>query len=223
MRALGVDVSLSRGLDVVGLDGALKLVFRPLKTSLTELAAVIADVRPEVIAIDSPPAWSCGGRSRLIERQLMGVGIQVFSTPADPGDHSFYRWMKIGFEVFTLVAGLGYPVYKPGRKLGRCAIEVFPHASGVVLRGKLPRRGLGKRVWRREVLDISGVDTRPLRSPDYLDAALAAMTGIHFARGEFCVVGDPDEAVLVLPIVELPTSRYQRDAPELPGGVGHRA
>ncbi len=171
------------------------------------------------IAIDSPPAWSRAGRSRLIERQLMGVGIPEFSTtPADPGDHSFYGWMKMGFDVFTLVAGFGYPLYTPGRKSGRCAIEVFPHASGVVLRGTLPRRGLSKRVWRREVLEKSGVDSTPLRSPDRLDAALAAVTGIHFVRGEFCVVGDPDEAVLVLPIAALPASRYQRDASELPSG-----
>ncbi len=49
------------------------------------------------------------------------------------------------------------------------------------------------------------------------------MTGIYFVRGEFCVVGDPEEAVLLLPVAALPASRYQRDAPELPSGDGYHA
>ena len=41
----------------------------------------IEEMAPDVIAIDSPPAWAADGRSRLTERVLAERNIRTFATP----------------------------------------------------------------------------------------------------------------------------------------------
>src|SRR5207302_1381491 len=105
------------------------------------------------------------------------------------------------------------------------AMEVFPHASAVVLAGCLPPPGSRKREWRSTVLAAEGVDVRGLRSADQVDAALAALTGVRALQGRFSALGDPREGVIVLPANRLPPGAYRRCAeasrpegqPHLPG------
>lgn len=195
------------------LDSGGRVVTGPLKTDLAGLRGLVAAARPDVVAIDSPPEWGREGPARPIERQLQALGIGIFATPVDPGDHRFYRWMRVGFAAFEAVAGLGYALYRGGPVEGRLAIEVFPHASAITLRGRLPAAGTPKAVWRRTALEAAGVGTAALRSVDELDAALAALTGIRFLEGRFAVAGSPGVAVLVLPVPELPAQRYRREPP----------
>jgi predicted nuclease with RNAse H fold len=210
---LGVDVSYSRGLDVVVLDEAGELVVEPRNTSPAGLRALLEEVGPDIVAIDSPPEWAREGRSRPIERQLQALGIHIYACPTDPGDHPFYRWMRVGFEAFRAVADAGYSLYRGGPLAARQAIEVFPHATAVVLRGSLPASGVGKLEWRGRVLREAGIHTGSLRTVDQVDAALAALTGLRCLEGGFCTVGEDHEAVLVLPIPERPGQRYVRDPP----------
>ncbi len=91
------------------------------------------------------------------------------------------------------------------------AVEVFPHASAVTLRGRLPGRGVPKLTWRREALQQAGVEHEPLHTVDQLDAALAALTGIRCLQHRSCIVGVRGESVLALPVPRLPTGRYKRD------------
>ena len=216
--ALGVDVSLSRGLDAVVLDTTGRVLLAPVKTGPAGLADLIADVRPAVVAIDSPPAWARSGRSRAAERQLLALGVSIFATPADPGDHPFYRWMRAGFEVFAAAAAAGCPLYRGERLALPAAIEVFPHATAVLLNGGLPPAGTGKIAWRRRALRQAGVDDASLRTLDQVDAALAALTGVHLLSGTACFVGEPGEAVLVLPGRAVPASRFRRGGSD--PGVG---
>lgn len=209
--ALGIDVSLSHGLDAVVLDERGDLILPPTNINLSALRPLVDEIRPDVVAIDSPPAWAREGRSRPIERQLQKLGIQIYACPADPGDHPFYRWMRVGFDAFRAVADAGYPLYRGGPVGGRPAIEVFPHASAVVLRGTLPASGVDKVASREGVLRDAGVATDKLRTLDQIDAALAALTGLRCLEGRFCTVGEEDDAVLVLPIAQLPSQRYVRD------------
>ena len=55
--------------------------------------------------------------------------------------------MQVGFEVFAQAAAAGFPVYSAGSPRGK-AIEVFPHATAVVLAGCLAPKGVRKRAWR---------------------------------------------------------------------------
>ncbi len=57
--------------------------------------------------------------------------------------------------------------------------------------------------------------TDDLRTADQVDAALAALTGILALRGSFIAPGDPDEGLIVLPVIDLPTRPYPRAAREI--------
>lgn len=211
MRALGIDVGVRKGLDLALLDGSRQPAATHRGVRLEDLRRLIDAAGADVVAIDSPPAWAGAGRSRGTEREIRLFGIQSYGTPtADRGtDHPFYEWMRVGFEVFRVAAQAGFPRYRGG-PAGGTAIEVFPHASAVVLAGCLPPRGARKAAWRGSVLRASGVDIDGLRSPDLIDAALAALTGLRALAGRSCALGDPREGVIVLPARTLPARPFHR-------------
>jgi predicted nuclease with RNAse H fold len=224
VRALGIDVGVRKGLDLVLLeDRAVLETARRVRPE--ELASLVRDLGPDVVAIDAPPAWAATGRSRLTERELRWFGIQSFNTPSDDrmAEHPFYEWMTVGFAVFRSIEA-SFPRYRGGSVKGT-AIEVFPHASAVVLAGCLPPRGLSGHAWRRSVLAAQGVDARALRSADQVDAALAALTGELALERRFSAPGDPREGQIVVPAAALPGRPYRRGSfptrgdaqPALPG------
>jgi predicted nuclease with RNAse H fold len=222
IRSLGIDVGVRKGLDVVLLDDRLDLLDDRLEllslhrhVELGSLGALIDDLRPDVVAIDAPPAWGTSGGSRRTEAALRALGIQSYGTPSDPrkADNPFYDWMRVGFKVFEIAASRHFHRYAGGDVL-HAAIEVFPHASAVVLAGCLPPTGTGKREWRMGVLEKARVVGDRLRSADQVDAALAALTGLLAANGAFIAPGDPDEGVIVLPVRSLPEKAFGRPFPK---------
>ncbi|MGH2765545.1 MAG: DUF429 domain-containing protein [Actinomycetota bacterium] len=218
MRALGIDVGVRKGLDLVLLDGSAEPSATHRGVPMDDVRRLIEGADAEVVAIDAPPGWAERGRSRRTEREIRLFGIQSFGTPtADRGsDHPFYEWMRVGFEVFRIAALAGFPRYRGG-PAGGTAIEVFPHASAVVLAGCLPPRGARKTAWRASVLQAGGVEVRGLRSADQVDAALAALTGLRALAGRSSALGDPSEGVIVLPARSLPARPFPR-CPEPAGG-----
>ncbi len=211
MRSMGIDVSLVRRLDLVTLSESGRIVHGPLKADISDIPAILRDAKPDVVAIDSPPQWGTKGKSRLIEKQLRKLGINIYSCPEDPGNHRFYAWMREGFKVFDAAIAGGFSRYRGGPIEGRQAIEVFPHASGVTLRGSLPAKGILKQDWRRKVLEDADVHVETLKTVDQLDAGLAAVTGVRFLQERFSYVGEPGDSVLVLPIRPIVTLPYRRD------------
>jgi predicted RNase H-like nuclease len=206
-----VDVSVRRGLDLVCLDGLSEPAALRSDVSPEALPDILRELRPDTVAIDSPPAWGAGGGSRRAERELRRLGIQSYGTPSDPrkGESAFYAWMKVGFRAFAACAAAGYPLYRGGQARG-CALEVFPHASAVVLAGCLPPAAVPKHTWRASVLRAQGVGVGALRTADLVDAALAALTGLYALAGASVAAGDPDEGVIVLPARTLPARPYRR-------------
>jgi predicted nuclease with RNAse H fold len=210
VRALGVDVSERRGLDVVLLaDGSPRPALVQGAVAPDTLTALLRQHAPDVVAIDSPPAWTSGGRSRAAERRLAALAIQSYRTPSEDRATRFHGWMKEGFRAFEAAAAAGYPRYRSGPVAGT-ALEVFPHATTVALTGGLPPRGVSKAAWRRTVLEQRGLEIGLLRSPDLIDATLAALTGLLAIHGEFTAFGEPDEGVIVVPIREPPAGPYRR-------------
>lgn len=205
---VGVDVSVRRGLDIVVLDGRRRLVEAPrARQAPGDLEALLRRVRPDSVAIDSPPAWGLRGSSRRAERELIALGLPCFRTPSDPGlrHHPFYGWMFAGHEAFAAAARAGYPCFIGGPDGRGQALEVFPHGAAVALAGCRPppgtaRRPAAKRQWRTAVLAAAGVDTTALRTLDAVDAALAALVGLIVAEdGPWFWLGEPDEGCVVLP------------------------
>jgi predicted nuclease with RNAse H fold len=227
VRALGIDVGARKRFDLVLMGEDRTPLERRRRVQPSELDELIEAWRPDVIAVDAPPQWGLhAGGSRLTERELRRFGIQSFGTPSDPGkaENAFYEWMTVGFSAYEAAARCGYPRYSGGRTNGT-AMEVYPHASAVVLSGCLPSKGTRKRDFRRAVLRSQGVSLDALRSMDQLDAALAALTGLLALQGARFAPGDPKEGVIVLPARSLPPPPYRRciqqpsmdEQPHLPG------
>lgn len=174
---------------------------------LADLLPLVMQISPGAVAVDSPPGWSLAGRSRAAERQLARLGIHSYAVPVDPGEHPFYSWMRTGFEVFSRLKS-AYPLYLQGPSVFGYCVEVFPHASAVVLSGSLQPPTWTKLQWRRSVLTDHGVLGTGLHSIDLIDAALAALTGLEALDGNYCAIGDPQEGVIVVPARCVPNERY---------------
>jgi len=211
VRALGIDVGVRRGLDLVLLDGGREVVDTYRRVAVDDVPEIAVSSGADVVAIDAPPCWATSGRSRLTERELRWFGLQSFNTPSDArmADHPFYEWMTVGFRVFAAVAD-AFPRYRGAGGVRGRSIEVYPHATATVLAGCLPPAGTSKRQWRRLVLRDQAIDVRGLRSLDQLDAALAALTGLLALDGRFTAPGDPGEGQIVLPAASLPAHPYRR-------------
>ena len=218
--AAGVDVSLRRGLDVVVIDGAGRVVPPTPRANLApaDLEALLLDLRPGAVAIDGPPTWGTPPRrSRTAEVELRRLGIVAYSTPSDEAvrDHPFYGWMHAAHAAFAAAGRAGYPIFMGTGSVAGRALEVFPHASATALAGRLPppgctRRQREKRAWRSRVLAAAGVDVTSLLTTDAIDAGLAALTARSALTGDFFVVGG-DDGCVVLP-GPAPTGRYRRPA-----------
>jgi predicted nuclease with RNAse H fold len=202
--AAGIDVAEEgKGLDVVALDQARRLLASRGRMTVAEAVEfVVNDVRPDIVCIDSPSGWSRTGRSREAERGLARMGISSYPTGPDPGDHHFYRWMRVGMALFDRLER-SYPVYQGGDLRGS-AVEVFPNASALLLAGRRRRPGETKNGFRRAVLAQHGVEQADLPNLDRVDAGLAALTGLVALAGVWAVVGEPTEGLVLLPVSELP-------------------
>ena len=210
MRALGIDVGVGKGLDLVLLDDRrVPFVVVP-HAGLDDVERVVREGSPSIVAIDGPPRWARDGRSRATENELARLNVHAFRTPSEPhGTAAAFDWMRRGMEVFAAVERLGFPL-ATGRPWKGRAIEVFPHATAAVLAGCLSPKGLRKRAWRERVLRLAGVRTQELTSLDQIDAALAALTGLLVLQGQASALGDPSEGVIVDP--------DERPVPEVPAG-----
>jgi predicted nuclease with RNAse H fold len=204
LRSLGIDVGVRKGHDVVVLEEDLTVSYAATHVTTEELEHLLREWQPDIVAIDSPPSWSSGGKSREVEKALRRLGIKAFPTPnQDTGPaNTFFDWMQEGFKLFDAAERVGYLRYRSGDPR-HTAIEVFPHAIAAVLAGGLLPTGTHKAAWRRSILEGQGVAAAALRSVDQIDAALAALTGLRALQGIFVAVGDTEESVIVLPVTEL--------------------
>lgn len=207
--AIGIDVAEERkGLDVVVISRDRRIVVSKGKATVADVAALVTELRPDVVCIDSPSGWSSSGRSRAAERELRKLGITAFPTPPDPGDHAFYRWMRVGFSLYAGLAG-SHDLFTGGILVGTAA-EVFPEASAVLLAGRLRSAHDTKLQFRGRVLEEHGIETASLPTVDRIDAALGALTGLLALEGRRSIVGDPAEGVILLPVSPLPGARLVR-------------
>jgi predicted nuclease with RNAse H fold len=212
--SLGIDVGVRKGLDLVLLDSDRRVKGAWRGVSLRRLEGVIDDAGADVVAIDAPAGWAVRGRTRQTEREIRLFGIQSFGTPTErrARGNAFYEWVRRGIRAFRIAEQAGYPPYHGGSARGR-ALEVFPHATAVVLAGCLPPRGARKDTWRSSVLVSQGVPVEGLRGADQVDATLAALTGLLATGRQRTALGDPVEGVIVLPVRTLPARPYRRCLP----------
>jgi predicted nuclease with RNAse H fold len=219
VRSLGIDVGVRKGLDLVLLDERRRPRGAWRSVPLRRLESVIDESGADVVAIDAPAGWAIRGRSRQTEREIRLFGIQSFGTPTErrAKGNRFYEWVRRGMQAFDIAERAGFARYHGGSARG-AALEVFPHATAVVLSGCLPPAGVSKAAWRSSVLRAHDVPTEGLRGADQVDAALAALTGLLALGRDRTALGDPVEGVIVLPVRTLPARPYSRCRAPSPDG-----
>jgi predicted nuclease with RNAse H fold len=211
MHSLGVDVGLRKGLDAVLLDGDRRVVALHRHVPHGSFRELVLSLEPDVVAIDSPPRWATPLGARQTEREMRRLGIHLYATPVEErrSVKGFHDWMIAGMDAFRAIEDR-YPLFSGGA-VERTALEVFPHSTAVVLSRGLMPAGATKHRWRKSALMRAGVVDERIATPDVIDAALAALTGLLAIEGLCCWLGVPEEGMIVLPCQEadLP-ARYSR-------------
>jgi predicted nuclease with RNAse H fold len=202
---------LAKGLDLVLLDEQRRVCELARRLPHERFRDTVLEWAPDVVAIDSPPRWASPEAVRETERLVRRLGIQLYVTPAEArrSAKGFHDWMIAGMDAFRAIED-HYTLFD-GASAQHAALEVFPHGAAVVLARCLRPKEQPKHDWRREVLAAEGVLLTRLVSPDLVDAALAALTGLYALEGRACWLGLPAEGMIVLPCPadELP-ARYSQ-------------
>lgn len=206
---VGIDVGGARkGFHAVALRGGL-VVERLATPDEVALAAWCGEVGAELVAVDAPCRWRCGGEARLAERELMRDGIACFASPtrqqALASNSNFYGWMMRGEALYGALARHGYALAQAADELRsqRRCFETFPHAITVQLHRALgleAAKASRKRPERRALLERLGVDCGALTSIDWLDAALCALAAQQLRSGVECrVYGEAASGLVLVP------------------------
>ena len=208
MPVLGVDLRTSskKSTPIALLDEDSRLIWLGSFREDIELADLVKQLRPDLVAIGSPlnlPAGlccldkSCGcwfsvqdRKSRLLELELAKMGISCFYTnKVSIIKDLIYRGMRLNHEL---------------RSEGYDVIEVYPHATKMLLFGdNMPPKNnpnsVNYMISRLETL-VFGMDSYMVDiDKDVCDAIINAYTGRLHVNFDTDMLGDPDEGMLVLP------------------------
>src|SRR6187399_2459303 len=135
--SLGIDVGgVRKGYDLVLLDDTRGVLQSQRHVALGVLRGYIDAWQPDVVCIDSPPAWAIDAPRRT-EAYVLALGLSLYRTPwaEEAKANAFYAWMLSGFEAFAAASSAGYDMYDGGASVQGKALEVFPHAISSVLHG----------------------------------------------------------------------------------------
>jgi predicted RNase H-like nuclease len=243
---VGIDPTAGkRPMAYAALDGDLRLVSLS-QGDLEHILAYLAGQRQVVVAVCAPRCPSTGAMTlpevrqgltppprpgrwtkyRVVEYQLRRHRINTYQTPAD--EQKCPRWMKMGFNLYRRLEGLGFQPMSAGDSSHRY-LEVYPHACYTVLLGvaPFPKTSLEGRIQRQLVLSENRVQVPdPMRlfeeitrhrilrgilpdeqlyTPAGLDALVAAFTAWKAVThpDEVTVLGYAEEGQVILPVAEL--------------------
>jgi predicted nuclease with RNAse H fold len=107
--------------------------------------------------------------------------------------------MMNGAQLFRLL-GISHPLFDghSRKRSPPACFETFPQAIACALAGKVIS-AKKKRIDRRNLLKLAGIDIAPLTNIDVLDAALCALTAHYFALGRFKTYGEGQTGLIVVP------------------------
>jgi hypothetical protein len=167
---------------------------------------------------------------RWVDFRVVEYLLRQHNIPAPrtlQNDQECPNWMQMGFKLFQRLESLGYQDYPSQAALQ--VFEVYPHACYTVLLGRqpFPKHTLEGRLQRQLVLHelalnvpdamrvfeeitrhrlLNGIlELDNLYSPEELDALVAAYTAwlASTSPDQVCVLGEPAEGQMVLPVAEL--------------------
>lgn len=198
----GIDIGGDRkGNHLVILRGT-DLVCKVSKETPEQMLAQCLRHDVAAVGIDAPCQWRAGETGRHAERALAQQKIFSFATPtrelAVANQTGFYGWMFNGERIYNVFAP-HFPIYRNSGKFDRVCFETFPHAITCALLTREVASAKQKRAQRRQILAEAGIQTRPLRSIDEIDAALCALTANFLLDGRVVVHGDESGGFIVVP------------------------
>ncbi len=176
----GVDVGASKGFDIAAIDRKRLLAPPRRIVSVKGVIDYLGELRPEVVAVDSPRSPApMGRRSRAGERDLVEAGVcGIRYTPDEKAlrdNEAYYGWILNGLRLYE---ALGNSQSLAATTL----IECFPTASWSRLGG--PRGKDTRARWSRRVLESQRLLELPARmNQDARDAIGAAITAKLHSEG----------------------------------------
>ena len=206
MVGLDLRASAKRPSPVVVLDDNAQVVFFGAIGQDAELLDLVEAHRTQLIAIGAPLGLPTGlccletscsccitgpqQKGRRLELELSRMGISCF----------FTNKRSIISNLIYRGVGLNQQLSEAGYQV----IEVYPHASKVILFGDKapPKKSAGSLAFMRERLSslVQGLDDHLSRlDRNGCDAVLNAYTALLHSRECTDMLGSPDEGLLVLP------------------------
>ena len=153
--------------------------------------------------IDPPPPGESYKRSRECDYHIRRRGIRIYQVPLWYSDCD--SWVIAGFSLYdALLSHENWTIFD-GRIGTKRLLEVYPYACYSALLDYLPPRKNTRigRETRLAALDAGlgtgWSDHAALANDDEVDAAVCALTALRFSRGEAHWVGNPREALMVIP------------------------
>ncbi|MDA4125075.1 MAG: DUF429 domain-containing protein [Thaumarchaeota archaeon] len=194
MSVVGIDLAGSekRNTGFCVMDSRMHCRTAVLHTNAEILEQTFA-ARPRVVSIDAPLFLPKGRESlekrgpphfRECDKELLRMHIRFFPISLGPMRMLTARGMKLRADL----EGGGLEV-----------IESFPGAIQDLL--GMPRKQGGLPLLAA-ALEKYGIDLgRPSGelNGDELDAVTSALVGLHYAKGEFRAIGNPEEGLMILP------------------------
>ena len=208
MAVLGVDLRASRKKpsSIAILDSQSHLTELASFFEDSELIKLVGDIHPDLVAIGAPlnlPSGFCcldqscechfsepNRKGRLLELELAKMGISCFYT-------------NKGSIIRDLIYR-GIELSKTLRAAGHTVIEVYPHASKMLLFGdKVPPKNsavsISYMIGHLTPL-VSGMEEHADDlDRNSCDSIINAYTGQLHAQSNTDILGDPEEGILVLP------------------------
>ncbi|RJX16264.1 DUF429 domain-containing protein [Candidatus Bathyarchaeota archaeon] len=198
MKVAGVDLAGSptrpTGFCILdmGLHAKTKLLYKD-----EEIVNEILAVKPTIVSIDAPLALPRGrcclkddcqcrkaGHLRECDKVLLKLKIKFFPLTLGPMRKLTLR----GINLTKILSQKGFKV-----------IESFPNSIKIILGFPGKKEGLEK--LRKALIDygIKGDINKKNITEHELDAILSALVGKLYLEGKAVEIGDPDEALMVIP------------------------
>jgi predicted nuclease with RNAse H fold len=189
-------VALASWITEAAPDGGIIAVDAPLRTS----EGLMLDPKYRARLDPHPPA----GRYltyRVCDYELSRRGLPLYLVPYRYSDCP--AWMRAGFALYDALLSTGRWSLFEGDPGGSRLAEVYPFAAFAALLGHIPPRkntpeGRAARLAALARLLAPVTDLEDL-SHHHLDAAVAAVTALALRQGRATWVGNPREALIVLP------------------------
>lgn len=156
---------------------------------------MIEQISPDVVSIDAPlalpkdrPSLSARYRNRSHLREcdkvLLKMGIRFFPVTLGP----MRKLAQRGVKLRKILENKGFRV-----------IESYPGAAQDML--EIPRKQKGLEKLRQALIryGIKGDFEKKTVSDHELDAITSALVGLLYLEGNHIAIGDPEEALMILP------------------------